>query len=355
MKKSIKKFQAALILVAVLAVLLAQAPKAYSNELTAQNKALSFITDVIQLDMTKYNATPEGYSIDYPPKLPGIAQEVVTYNLESKESKIEVTCIFMDNNLYCCLISVEKGSSLYVQPSANVLEMARELLQRYQKWTGTFDLKGMIDLLDTVDATKNMTATLGNVKLEVFNNAFSSVFEWKYTFNGADYTGIGMTFEEDTIIFWDDRSLYKIGNTDVNLSKEEAVSIALKRVENFSYKLNNGEEVTDFNIAEERITATLYTRQRETLTLYPYWAVELHLDRLYPGNVYAILVEIWTDTGEIFLCQPLGVSGSLPEVPTTEPPPDGSTGQTNLNPTPFIIAVPIVLAIAAVAIKKKRK
>ena len=45
-----------------------------------------------------------------------------------------------------------------------------------------------------------------------------------------------------------------------------------------------------------------------------------------------------------------------PTEPSTEPPPDGSTGQTNLDPTPLLIAVPIVLAIIlGVAVYRRKK
>ena len=90
----------------------------------------------------------------------------------------------------------------------------------------------------------------------------------------------------------DDRNRYVIGDTDVNVTAEEAMTIALREVETYSYKLVNGREISGFEINEDRITTKLLTRPDGSL-LYPYWAVELGLERLYPGNIYAIRVNIW--------------------------------------------------------------
>ncbi|MCW3995713.1 MAG: hypothetical protein NWE98_06155 [Candidatus Bathyarchaeota archaeon] len=46
-----------MLIVSIIVPLFMQAPKAQAAEFTAEDKALSFIDDVIQLDMSKYQAT----------------------------------------------------------------------------------------------------------------------------------------------------------------------------------------------------------------------------------------------------------------------------------------------------------
>jgi len=52
---------------------LIQASTVYSSELTSQDKSLAFITDVVHLDMTKYDAKLKDYTIEA-----DVAQEGIT-------------------------------------------------------------------------------------------------------------------------------------------------------------------------------------------------------------------------------------------------------------------------------------
>jgi hypothetical protein len=92
--------------------------------------------------------------------------------------------------------------------------------------------------------------------------------------------------------------------------------------------------------------------------MYPYWSIDLYLDKLYPGNVNRISLAIWADTGEVIYSAPLSFGGV--------PPPDQNTSlQTQQNEavapsvnTGLIIvamasATIIAIAITTAAIKKK--
>ena len=52
----------------------------------------------------------------------------------------------------------------------------------------------MRNMLDTVDATKNGVKVAGNVKFEVIIYPSLTSLSWRNTFNGADYTGLGVGF-----------------------------------------------------------------------------------------------------------------------------------------------------------------
>jgi hypothetical protein len=232
----------------------------------------------------------------------------------------------------------------------------------------------MRNMLDGIDATKDVTKTVGNIKLEVSTDSYSTLFRWRYTYNGAVYTGLNVEFRNGAFfMFSDNRSYYTIGGTDVNVSRDEAVNIALKRVETYSYKYA-GEEIADFSIVKDQIRAELRTRGKDNpLVLYPYWHVELPLDNVYPGFVTYILVTIWADTGEVIECYALGSGGGLsPDgsstgPSTTEPSsPGGSTpdeSQTGNSPESLplmyliaaVAAISVPIAIVAVILKKKHK
>jgi hypothetical protein len=215
-----------------------------------------------------------------------------------------------------------------------------------------------------------MTTTSGNIKLKILSQKIDpetvdTIFRWIYTVNGAGYTAIGVTFRNgDFYALRDDRGIYKIGNTDVKITKEQAVDLALKYVQTYSYTGITGSdekpeyiEISGFNITKENITAELNTYPRESSTLYPYWSVQLPLTENYPGNVWALLVSVWADSGETFLCQPLAVGGNLGDQTASTPSQESasSTSEAPINVAVLAVVMIFAVVIAAVFIKKRRK
>ena len=324
--------------------------QAYSAELSAPEKALTFLNDVVRLDMTKYNARLVTVS-DFPSDLDGLAEERVKYTLESAGSKLDVTCRFRNNALVYCKLYPIEGSPLFAQPSTNILDAARSLLDRYQTYSGASYLQEMRDMLDTVTELKPMTTTSGNVKLKISIGDWTYI-DWIYTVNGIDFdrNRIHFSFLNGAFnSFRDDWDLYKIGSTDGNVSEEEAIRIARENAKNFTLKIWQNEWIeVEFDIVDEPVEAEFSTQPREPDTLYPLWDIQLYFDKSYYGW-NGIKVRMWADTGEVISVTATGGGGG--------PPPDGSTGQTGLDPTHLIIAIPIVLAIIlglAVYRRKKR-
>jgi hypothetical protein len=218
-----------------------------------------------------------------------------------------------------------------------------------------------------VDVTKNMTETLGNVKLQVTSKADFTIFEWVYILDGVDFPGMTLEFQKGIFCGLSDIwRIYKVGSTVVNVSREEAINIALNYVENFSWNVSRGDdnpslEVTDFNVIDEPLTANLLTtRSREPLTMYPYWRIELYLDKVYPGFVNWISLAIWADTGEVISCVPLsGGGGPLPDLTTSHQTQQTDQAAPPINMALIIVAMAsatiIAIAIATAAIKKKHK
>ena len=132
------------------------------------------------------------------------------------------------------------------------------------------------------------------------------------------------------------QSRYKMGGTDVNISREQAMEIAIKFVENYGYPgivghLNGSETrvwVSGFNISRERTTAELEASDRDNLR-YPCWDVEVMLDGLYPGNVYGFDIGVWADSGEVFAVRhkAVGVDFPIDYAPSDYPPIDESDSE----------------------------
>ncbi len=317
-------------------LIVAQVAVVFAAETTASpEKVLSFLRDVGRLDLANYNITLTGPTIDHPDDLGGLAEMVGVYTLKSEPTTLEVIFIFIDNNLSSCLLKVRQGSPQFIGPlPANSVEAAEEFLQRYELFSGDPMLNTMSSMLDSVDATRNVTKTSGNLSLAVTIIASSSSFSWKNTYNGAVFSELGVTFQNQSFSsFGDDRSYVKIGSTDVNISREEAISMALNRAKNFSWTYR-GEKINNFTIVNDHIKPVLYTKGRDQpLVLYPYWLVTMPLDNLYPGFVTEIEVQIWADTGEIISIYTLGIGGDFPQNSPT-PQPSQTTTEPSTSPSP---------------------
>src|SRR4030042_747586 len=402
MKETIKKLSAVAFLALIIAVPLAQVPKAYSAELTGSEKAISFLRDVVGLDMARYNVTLKGGHIDYPYELGGLSEESLNFGLFADESQLSATFLIRNGTLSYCSMDVLKGTPLYDQPqSANVLDTAKTVLQRYQTYSGAPYLQPMREMLDAVTELKTMTATTDNITFNIkvtesvkpSTNAtyLHTNFKWMDSPNGIYNTWKSMSFsiDENSFSFRDCWNLFMIGRSSLNVSREDAISMAMELAKNYTLRMYVNGSLVDvpFNITEDPIETHLTMQSREPLTLYPFWHIQLYFDKMY-YTANGIEVGIWADTGEVIYCQATGIAGDFggsstvpsesstssssthpnaspsessskpsstpPETTPTPPPPENNSAP----PTATYIAAAatattIAIAIATVALKKR--
>ena len=356
---------ASLVVVALLLSLLiiavlpfAQVPKAYSAELTGQEKALSFLRDVVGLDMTKYRVTLLGNGTEYPSELGGLSEESLNYELTyANESKLGAIFLIQNGTLSYCALYVYTGSPLYAQPlSANVLDIAKTFLQKYQAYSNAPYIQPMREMLNAVNELKDSTATTDNITFSVSTTesadpTSSSViltthFRWMDSPNGIYNTrkDLGFSFKNGTFkSFGEGWYLYTIGSSSVNVSKEQAISIAMERAKNYQLFMNvgglsNGTLVSvPFNILTDPISTSLSMVAREPLTLYPFWQVWLWFDKPV-NNTYGLVVSMWADTGEVVRISEVGTYGGSGE--TSTPPSDSSSSPSTSSSSPAQTATP---------------
>jgi len=363
----VKRITSTIVLLLVLAFPLLQMPKAYSAELTAQDKTLIFLKDIVKIDVTKYTATLTRNWVDYPPHWGGLTEEVVRYNLEVvNESRLYVTCRFRENMLYSCSLQVRKGSPIFAESQpTKVVDATKGFLERYQAYSEASYLQEIRNMLDKVDETKEMTVTSGNIKLTTSSQEIQNdpnveaiertSFEWTYTVNGVDapQNVVRVTFEGGVFkSFRDGWNLYKIGSSNVNVSREEAINLGRNAAEDYTLQIYLDYGLTDveFNLVDEPVKAELFMYPKETLTVYPFWRVELYFDKYY-YSAYGIQVGIWADTGEIASCESLsGLGSPLAEEDSTEPSSEESLTSENDDTVSsmnmYIITTTAILALA---------
>jgi hypothetical protein len=365
-----KRLFATLALILVFAFSFVHMPIGISEELNAdvQKEALSIITDVIGLDLTRYGSKHSNYNSEI---YDGVFREYVDYTLEASGSKVSVFLTFANNILIQWCIYPLEGAPLYTEPlAANPLDTVKDTLQRYQEYANAALVQEARNVLDTVAELKTINTTVGDLKMRVSEeNSFTNI-HWVRTINGLEFTtGLGVRLTNGIVDIFTDRSrFFKIGSSEVNISREEAVRIAQEEAKAFTTVkiwLGNGYETFPFRVKEEPFTVRLQVGT-DNFMMYPYWYVWFVAD----PEVYSVKgVEVYmrADTGEVAYSQTTrsyGVVSDPDAASATTPDPQASPDtQLESDPNPplavyviaGIAAIGIALAIAAVAVKKKRK
>ena len=298
-------------------------PSTHAVETTTGEKVLTFLKDVLGLNLATYRMNIDSYVQNWYMEI--LPLESVKCVLESNESKLSMICEFVDGRLYSMSLYVLYGSPRMAQPAANVLEMAKGFISIYQTYAGASYCQEMKTILDMVKVNEDVAKVSGNIKFEAkYEKKFIewerrtvdlAGFRWTYTLNGVEAPSkcVALYFEQGFLkYFVDTWWIYKIGSTSINVDEKKAVEIAIKAAKNYSWKVYVGNEtwmeVKEFNIAGvSKATLTFCNnvtkegaRGGDPLTLYPSWCVDLYLDKLYLGNVYGISVGIWADTEEVY-------------------------------------------------------
>ena len=342
------------------------------SESTSPEKVLTVLEEVVGLDMAKYSTDLEFYAQAPFLYFEVLPQEDVKYILESNESKLEVICAFVDEKLRSMNMYVNDGSPLTTQPVTTPLEMAKNFLDKYQTYSAASYYNTLRSMLDNIEANKNVTTTSQNIKLEVTVTANRTDFRWKYFVNGVEATSkcVALNFRQGFLkYFIDSWSFWTIGSTDLNVSEEEAIEIAMNAAENYSWNVSMGGDnppvtVTVFNIvgvSETTLQIGNYATKNESrggdpLTLYPGWRVKLYFDKLYPGQVYGLDIGIWADTGEVNDIRTLMYLGDVPyngepadNEDSTEQPSTGEPNNNDSNPDlTTILLIALLASILAV-------
>lgn len=367
MKKQLTKICIPIV-IALIASSLYTLPTTYAEQtptqeqVLAQQQSLAFIENALPVDLSKYSLNVTKQSTTE--TADGAALHIVRYYLNSEDSTVEVICDIQNNVLRSCQVYEETGALVSNRQYANLDDAVKSFLERYQTYS-KLDSTNLIAMIDKVDITTNSTTTIGNAKLTVTNVFWAgkdlTSFVWAHTVNGVDYTSLQLGFQKngklDTL--YDNRAIYTIGDTSINISKEQAIEIALKNLSTYSYKMSDKSTVSDFNVVEENIVAEL-TASPINSELRPYWRIKMPLNQTYPGSVQGIQTFIWANTGEIISYSNIAFGGAyygdnseLEASPSSETTQNSSTAPD----TSFVITIAsaIGLIIGSIAIIKRKK
>jgi len=367
-----RMFCVGLVLALILPLVIVKTPLGVSAELTNQEKAVGFLANVVGLDLSRYEVELKYYN-DYSSYSNRLADADATYKLISEGSQLTAKFFFKDDAKFICSIRDLKGPLLLTQSAIDVLASAKGFMERYQIFTGASYLQPLREMLQNVTELKNTTLTVGDLRLKVEPSPVGEdfvTFQWMHTPNGIHnrFTRITLMFNKGMLEqFSDNWNNCVVGTSEVNVSEEQAISIAKEHVAAYSYTFGN-RTIGNLTIKDDlQPLASLSMQIRKDNLLYPCWELLVPLAEVYPGFVTGIHLYLWADSGELALIEKSGGGGAISESPITsndapliEEDTDSTPPNTVDNPASsmaaFVIAlVAVPLAIAAIITITKRR
>ena len=277
------------------------------------DKVLSFFKNVTKLDTTIYTVSLDDNEVVWRTDIGGLSEENLKYSLKSNFNNLNIDIRFRNNHFSRYDLHMIESTPIFAQTQpSDVLQNAKFTLARYKVYSGDDYLSQMISLLDTVTRIENNQEVVdGNIKLQIFSSAGTVLFAWMYTDNGIDYQtkGLQMVFQNNILTtLTDGYFLYTVGNTNLSVSREQAIEIAKNHVKTLTYNIE-GQQVSGFTVADEPLSVQLVPHTRgNSVALVPYWYVELALNQIYAGGRNVVTVGIYADTSQIADVQLLSTS-----------------------------------------------
>ena len=269
------------------------------------NKAITFLQRVTEIDTSHYQATLLGNTVEQRSDLGGALEQIMTYSLTSSDSKMDVVFRFRNNQLSRYQIIMVEGSPVYSQPQpSSVLDTAKGVLGRlgaYEDISYLANMSSMLSLVKT--AVQSIEITEGNIKLNVTTSGDNGQILMMYTENDVDFSpkSLSLVFNNGELTsLTDGWFLFTIGSTTVNVSSDKAIQLATNALKGYSWTAN-GTTVSDFKVLPQPVSVVFHPNTKNGLALYPQWTVTFYLDKVYPGGVNSLIVELWADSGDIAL------------------------------------------------------
>jgi DNA-binding transcriptional ArsR family regulator len=267
------------------------------------NKAITFLQQVTEIDTSHYQATLLSNTVEQRSDLGGALEQIMTYSLTSSDSKMDVVFRFRNNQLSRYQIIMVEGSPVYSQPQpSSILDNAKSLLGRLTLYEDTSYLANMSSILSLVKTSdQSIEITEGNIKLNVTISGNGGQILMIYTEKGVDFSpkSLSLIFSNrDLTSLTDGWFLFTIGSTTVNVSSDKALQLATNALKGYSWTAN-GTTVSNFNVLPQPVSVVFHPNTKNGLALYPQWTVTFYLDKIYPGGVNSLMVELWADSGNV--------------------------------------------------------
>jgi DNA-binding transcriptional ArsR family regulator len=264
------------------------------------NKVANFLENVTKLDVSNYTLTLGHDSVTTTFGM--VVEESIQYAARSSYSNLNLDLRFRNNHFNNYLMTMVESSPIFTQVQPNdVLQNAKYTLSRYKAYSGDVYLTNMSNIINSIGTLNQTEVVQGNIKLKIEISLGTVTFTWSYIENGVDFypKGLQMVFQNNFLTrMTDGYYLFTVGNTKISTSQEQAIDIAKDYVKTMTYQIS-GQTVSGFSVVDSPLKVDFAPHPRDSITLYPYWYVEMRLTQTYDGGINVVTVGVWGDTGQI--------------------------------------------------------
>ena len=338
LKATGKILTSVLVVFLLVSPLLAQTCNAQSTK-PEQEKAISFLKEVIQLDVDHYKLTLTDDSMN-------IDTLRLTYKIEPKAflslEKSQTLNFHYNGSLISFDVKPGSDCLVFVQPRPDRFNAALDILERYQIWLNDPQVGEMATLLQQVGSEHSTFQVSGNLSLRI--QLYSNTGEYRFSnyINGVEYSGISISqSERGSIFFTDNRVSQQIGDTTIGISEEQARAIVENHVGNpLRGTTHDSHEVTTLNILG--IKAVYLKSTMRDNALHPYYEVQFNVEDKASLDGYG--VNIGANDGEVWVAYSYS----------------SSTGMISISQMPILlfavlpVAVIVVVVVVIVLLLSKR-
>ncbi|MDX1813890.1 MAG: winged helix-turn-helix domain-containing protein, partial [Candidatus Bathyarchaeia archaeon] len=122
--------------------------------------AITFLDDVVQIDLSEYHAILLSNTIEVREDLGGVVEEILSYSLTNSDSRITVDLRFRNRELSRYKMSLFDGSVVYAQPQPfSILDVAKDVIQRYRFLKDVDYVEEMNSMLTSVNEIESTEIT----------------------------------------------------------------------------------------------------------------------------------------------------------------------------------------------------
>lgn len=327
-----------LFLFLLLTPLLVQSCSAQSTP-PEQDKAISFLRDVIQLDVDHYKLTLTDDNMN-------IDTIRLTYKLEPKaflslEKSQTLNFQIYNGNLISFDVQLGSDCLVFTQPRLDRFNQTLTIIEHYQTWLNDPQVGEMAALLQQVGSEQSTFYVSGNMSLRI--QLYSNTGEYRFSnyINGVEYSGISISqSEHGSIFFTDNRASQPIGDTTIGISEDQAKAIAQNYVDSHPFRGNTGDskEITNLKITGVK-DVIMKSGQRVNHTLYPYYDVQFNVETSSYFIIEGCGVNIGAGDGEIW--------SSYCSSSSTSPLPVGNYNLLIIVIVSVLVCVAVVIGVYA--------
>jgi len=328
---------------------------------------LLFLGEVAQVDLDAYNislswsATP---SIISSYLYPGHIHTSVDVRLVDDRDSFKALVEFLDGEFLSYYLFDKHGGTLALKRHfTNTVDLVKFILQQYSvNFNASYcnKLGILLNVIKQINSVQEIDANYALLTVRP-SVAGGAGFSWRFKMNSAvcrqKEFGMGIDGQNCLCAFSDAWRHYTIGNAAVNVSREEAISIALTVLdanadEDGTLKIIQrqiSEEGAKIVECEANLRFEDSRSSNDCMTLDAVWYVIFSYDKIYSCSMIGFEVDIWADNGQISNVSARGVYGGDSDTPATE---------DSLSPPIYwLAAAALALSVPATAliIHKKNK